>query len=194
MNMKKLILSLLAAVLVQGCAVVSKVEPGTATVGDRLTVPSDVAWNQLGSQFSGSPASAAVWTREGLPIDQVVYFVGVKDGAEMARVVGKEQRPITFKASMQPHEAVAMFEALYTMDGSTFKLDKLQPVDFVGQKGWRADFNIVRKGDEVKLKGSVWGAVRSGELFAIAFHAPALSYHARLAPRVEALAAGARVK
>lgn len=192
--MKRILLAIVFAATMQGCAIVTKVEPGTATVGDRMTVPVDVAWNQLGGQFSGTSSSAAVWTREGLPIDQVVYFVGIKDGAQMANVAGKEQRPIVFKAAMQPHEAVALFEALYTRDGSTFQLDKLQATDFLGQKGWRADFTVVRKADEVKLKGSVWGAVRSGELFAINFHAPALSYHARLAPRVEKLAAAARVK
>jgi hypothetical protein len=194
MDMKKLLFALVVTAVLQGCAVVSKVEPGTATIGDRMTVPVDTAWNQLGGQFSGTATGAAVWTREGLPIDQMVYFVGIKDGAQMTNVVAKEQRPIVFKANMQAHEAVAMFEALYTRDGSTFQLDKLQAVDFVGQKGWRADFTVVRKADEVKLKGSVWGAVRGGELFAITFHAPALSYHARLSPRVEAIAAAARLK
>jgi uncharacterized protein YceK len=192
---KKLLLSLAVVVLVQGCAVVSKVEPGTATVGERMTVPADTAWNQLGAQHSGSAASAAVWTQEGLPIDQVVYFVGVKDGATLGQAqTSKEQRPIVFKSSMQAHEAVALFEALYTRDGSLFALDKLQPVDFLGQKGWRADYTVTRKSDEVKLKGTIWGVVHNGELHAIRFHAPALGFHARLAPRVERLAAAARLK
>lgn len=181
--------------LMAGCAVVEKVERGgTATIGDRLSVPTDAAWNQLRGNFSGTN-SAAVWTTEGLFIDQLNFYTGLKDGdALAASAPGSNQRPLNFRASMQGHEIAALFEAMYTRDGSRYQLDKLEPVSFLGQSGWRARFTLVRKFDDVKLTGSVWATVRDGQLYAITFVAPALAFYPRLAPMAEQVASAARFK
>jgi hypothetical protein len=181
--------------LLAGCAgpAVVKVGQGEAIVGERVVVPSDAAWNQLRGATSGTQ-SAAVWTAEGLAIDQLNFYVGVKDGEALAQSAGKEQRPLNFKASMQGHEIAALFEALHTRDGSTFRLDKLEPTVFLGQPGWRMQFTLVRKFDDVKLSGSVWATVRDNQLFAMTFSAPALAFYPRLAPKVEQVAKAARLK
>jgi len=185
----------LVTALLAGCAgpAAVKVGQGEAIVGERVVVPSDAAWNQLRGATSGTH-SAAVWTTEGLAIDQLNFYVGVKDGEALAQTAGKEQRPLNFKASMQGHEIAALFEALHTRDGSTFRLDKLEPATFLGQPGWRMQFTLVRKFDDVKLAGSVWAAVRDGQLFAMTFSAPALAFYPRLAPKVEQVANAARLK
>lgn len=174
------------------CAnVVTRVNTGEAVIGERLVVPVDEGWNQLPAQGSGY---AALWTIDGLPIDQLTFYVGIKDGAPIAPTPGNSQRPLTFKASMQPHEMVALFESLYTRDGSTFTLERLDAVDFLGQRGWRARFTVVRKFDEVKLGGSLWGTVRDGQLHAMAFLAPSHAFYPRLLPRVEKVASAARLR
>jgi hypothetical protein len=190
---KQLLTVLAAAALLAGCANVTKVGGGDAVIAERLVVPSDAAWNQFNPPFVQGKA-AAMWTQEGLTIDQLNFYAGLKDGEELAPAQTKEQRALVFKATMQPHEVVALFESLYTRDGSSFTLDKLDPVQFLGQRGWRALFTVVRKFDEVKLAGSAWGTVRNGELYAMTFSAPAAGFHARLAPRVEKLATSARFK
>jgi hypothetical protein len=193
--MNKLLNLVFATALLAGCAgpAVVKVGQGEAIVGERLLVPSDAAWNQLRGVTSGTQ-SAAVWTTEGLAIDQVNFYVGVKDGQALAQTAGKEQRPLNFKASMQGHEIATLFEALLTRDGSSYKLDKLEPTTFLGQQGWRMQFTLVRKFDDVKLYGSVWATVRDGQLFAMTFAAPALGFYPRLAPKVERVANAARLK
>lgn len=191
--MNRLLSLLLAAALAAGCAAVEKVGQGTATIGERLLVPTDAAWNQLRGATSGTH-SAAVWTTEGLAIDQLNFYVGVKDGEALAPSAGKEQRPLNFKASMQGHEIAALFEALHTRDGSSYKLDRLEPGAFLGQAGWRVQFTLVRKFDDVKLSGSVWATVRDGRLYAMTFSAPALAFYPRLAPKVEQVASAARLK
>ena len=189
--MKKLILTLALAALLAGCAQVVKVSPGEAVIGERIRVPTDAAWNQFAGRFGGSNATA-LWTRDGLTIDQLNFYVGLKDGELLAANAGKEQRPLVFKATMQPHEVVALFESLYTRDGSSFKLDKLEPTDFLGQRGWRAQYTVVRKIDDVKLGGSVWATVRGGELFALTFTAPSVGFYPRQLAKVEQVAAAAR--
>lgn len=191
--MKKILLSLTLALLLVGCAQVTKIGPGEAVIAEKIGVPVDSGWNQFGGQFGGSNA-AALWTTEGLAIDQLNFFVGVKDGALIAANPGKEQRPLAFKATMQPHEVVALFEAFYTRDGSSFKLDKLEVADFLGQRGWRAQYTVVRKIDDVKLSGSAWATVRSGELFALTFTSPSIGFYPRQIAKVEKAALAARFK
>jgi hypothetical protein len=191
--MKEFLLVLAFAALLGGCAQVTKIGPGEATVGERIGVPVDSGWNQFGGQFGGSNA-AALWTTEGLAIDQLNFYVGVKDGGLIAANPGKDQRPLAFKATMQPHEVVALFEAFYSRDGSSFKLDKLEPTEFLGQRGWRAHYTVVRKFDDVKLSGSAWAAVSGGELFALTFTAPTLGFYPRQIAKVERVAAAARLK
>jgi hypothetical protein len=191
--MHRLLLALTLALLIGGCAQVTKIGPGEAIVGERIGVPVDSGWNQFGGQFSGSN-STALWTTEGVAIDQLNFYVGIKEGGVIAANPGKDQRPLAFKASMQPHEVVALFEAFYTRDGSSFKLDKLEATEFLGQRGWRVQYTVVRKFDDVKLSGSAWGAVRGGELFAMTFTAPAVGFYSRQIGRIEKVAAAARFK
>ena len=192
--MNKLIIAVVTVVglALGGCAQVVKISPGHAVIAERMGVPTDAAWNQFGGQFGGSNA-AALWTREGLTIDQLNFYVGLKDGDLLAANPGKDRRPLAFKTTMQPHEVVALFEALYTRDGSTFKLDKLEANEFLGQPGWRAQYTVVRKFDDVKLAGSAWATVRNGELFAITFTAPSVGFYGRQIAKVEQVASAARL-
>jgi hypothetical protein len=192
MTTMRAVAATLTVLLLAGCAsVVTKVGPGEAVVGERLTVPIEAAWNQ----FPGtSPGPAAQWTTDGLLIDLLSFYVGIKDGAPIAPQGGPNQRPLTFRASMQPHEMAALFESLATRDGSGFTPERLEPVDFLGQRGWRAQYTVLRKFDDVRLSGSAWGAVRDGQLYAITFSAPALGFYHRLLPRVEKMAASARLR
>ena len=194
MTLNRLLLALATVTALAGCAnQVVKVSPGDALVGERMRVPVDAAWNQFGPPHVAGKA-AALWTQEGLMIDQLNFYVGVKDGAEVAAAQSDKQRALVFRAAMQPHEVVALFESLYTRDGSTFTLDKLEPAEVLGQRGWRAQYTVVRKFDEVRLRGSAWGTVRDNELYAMTFAAPAVGFYPRLAPKVEKVVAAARFK
>jgi hypothetical protein len=191
--MKKILLALAVVAVLAGCANVVKVSPGDAVVADRIRVPVDAAWNQFNPPFVAGKA-AAMWTQEGLAIDQLNFYVGLKDGDEVAAAQSDKQRALVFKSAMQPHELVALFESLYTRDGSTFTLDKLEPAEVLGQRGWRAQYTVVRKFDEVRLSGSAWGTVRNNELYAMTFAAPAVGFYPRLSPKVEKVVAAARFK
>ena len=53
---------------------------------------------------------------------------------------------------------------------------------------------LVRKSDEVLLRGVVWGAVHQGQLFAITYSAPRLAFFPRGIAAVEKLVATARLR
>lgn len=180
------IAALVASLLLAACAApVTRVEVGEVTVGKRLAVKVDAAWNQFGG---GLTAGIPTWTMEGVTIDALRFYTDIKDGQTFGPAnPPKGRQPVIFRASMQATDVVAMFQTLQTQDGSTFQLDKLEPVEFLGGTGFRFEYSSVRKVDEVPLKGVAYGRVRDGELFLVSYTAPRLVFYPRYQPRVESL-------
>jgi hypothetical protein len=58
-----------------------------------------------------------------------------------------------------------------TQDGSAFALKRVAPGRFGGQPGFRFEYTITRKSDNVLLKGVGQGAVVKGKLYLAAFRA-----------------------
>jgi|OpeIllAssembly_1097287.scaffolds.fasta_scaffold22448_3 hypothetical protein len=190
--MKKLLL-LLAVLLVAGCATVSKVEQGDQAVADRLSVNLEGPWNKF-EGIAGFPVPT--WTMEGIWVDRLQFYVGIKDGSPLVPDSGADgkKRPLTFQASMQPHEVVALFQTLLTRDGSTFTLEKLDPAPFLGGPGMRFEFSLVRKIDDVRLSGFVYARIQNNELFAMLYQAPRLGFYPRYQAQVEKMAQSARLR
>jgi hypothetical protein len=95
---------------------------------------------------------------------------------------------------MQPDEIVSLFEGMFTRDGSTFKLARLEPANFGGRKGFRFEYGLTRKVDSAQLSGVGYGVVDSGELFAIIYLAPRLTFFPRHKQRVERMAMSSKLK
>lgn len=191
--MKKLVLVLLIPVLA-GCAAAIKMESGQQSVGERLVVNLDGPWNQIKVPGMGP---AQTWTMEGLPIDQLLLYSGLKDGEAIhaERAYGSSpQKSFQFRSLMQPDEIVSLFEGMLTRDGSKFKLVKLEPTVFGGGKGFRFEYQLTRKIDNVQLLGVGYGTVSKGELFALVYQAPRLTFFSRHQARVEQMAKSARIK
>ena len=181
-------------VFLAGCVSVAKIESGDNTVGERLTVHLTGAWNHINAPGLGP---AQVWTMEGLPVDQLLVYSGLKDGEAVHapyRGPGPEKKSFEFRSKMEAVEIAALFEGMLSRDGSTFTLVKLEPVSFGGNKGFRFEYALTRKLDNVQLSGVGYGAVSRGELFALVYMAPRLAFFARHAPTVEAIARSARIK
>lgn len=176
-----------------GCVSVAKVETGDRAIGERMMVRLEGEWNHINAPGMGP---AETWTMEGLPVDQLVLYSGVKDGQVIhaAAPMGSKIKEFSFRSSMQPDEIVAMFEGMLTRDGSSFKLVKLEPANFGGMKGLRFEFSSIRKLDGVQLSGFGYSAISKGELFAILYMAPRLAFYSRYSPRAEQISRSARVR
>lgn len=186
----KRIFILLAAFWLVGCASVTKVGPGETVVGSNVAVQLDSGWNQLA--ISTIP-TATTWTAEGITIDTLHFFVAIKDGSNIAPTP-KNSRPLTFKAGMQPHEIVALYQSMMGADGSAFSLVKLEPAEFLGGSGFRFEYDLIRKQDEVRMRGLAFGTVRNNELYVLNYCAPRLGFYPRYADQVEAIARRAKLK
>lgn len=189
-----LLVGLLA--LAAGCAQVSKVAAvadGTVTVRERLVVAVPDEWNQF---ESGPIPQATTWTHEGIFVDELQFWVGIKDGGLIAPTPSQPPglKPLAFKATMQTAEVAELLQGLWTRDGSVFTLEGIEPHTFIGTPGFRLRYSLVRKVDEVRMRGIAWGAVRNGELFVVNFTAPRLTFFDRYLPRAEAIVQSARLK
>ncbi|MBI5279634.1 MAG: hypothetical protein HY854_24590 [Burkholderiales bacterium] len=194
--MKKLI-ALVIAVLLAGCAAVTKVE-GEQVVNGRLTLTVDHAWNRLSGALGGQPYET--WTQDGPSLDHLRIWAGIAAGEPLMKYTGRvpagqtAPRVPTFTAGMAPDQLVTLFEQLYAVDGSTVKVAKVEPATFAGEKGVRFEFNIARKRDDLQLKGVGWAAVRGNELFAATFVAPQVAFFPKLFPKASGIVATAKIK
>jgi hypothetical protein len=110
-------------------------------------------------------------------------------------VLARDSKPLPqFRATMTPHEIAELYELLVTQDGSAFRLERLAPQRFGGAEGFRFEFSLTRKRDNLALSGVAYGAVVGQRLTLMAFAAPRMHYFAKLLPRVEAIAATAQIK
>jgi hypothetical protein len=195
MNARLLAPFAIAAALLAGCTHVTPVAQGEVLLKNRLLVRVDVPWNQFERTVSQEGGSAT-WTHEGLTVDALQFYVAVKDGELIAPTPGEPKgvKPLAFRASMATQDVVDLLQALWSRDGSAVTIERVAPQPFLGGEGFRIDYTRVRKVDEVRLQGVVWGAVRDGELHLIHYSAPRLAFFARYLPRAEALAASARLR
>ncbi|MFM8900267.1 MAG: hypothetical protein ACKOF9_10020 [Burkholderiales bacterium] len=190
--MKNFLITLFFSLTLVGCAMVSKVNTGEIVVRDRMTVTVKDAWNQF---EAGMADNAPTWTKEGVAVDALKFYVGIKNGDLIAPTpAGQNAKPLAFQSSMKAAEVSALYQALLTRDGSSFTLEKLEPTSFAGSPGFRFEYSLVRKQDDVRLRGIAVGAVRGGELFLIHYSAPRLAFFPKYAPQVETLIQSARIK
>lgn len=188
----RLILIFVMLLALSGCVSVAKVESGQRSVGDRMTVKIEGAWNHINAPGMGP---AETWTREGVPVDQLILYAGIRDGQVVhAADAGAQAKSFSFRSSMQPEEIVGMFEGMLTRDGSRFQLTKLEPSSFGGLKGFRFDYALVRKRDNVQLTGFGYGTVSKGELFAILYMAPRLHFFPRYSVQADLISRSAVIK
>lgn len=182
-----------SVLLLAACGSVLKVAQGEVVIKDRLGVKAEHAWNQF---ERGVDDGTTTWTNEGVTVDSLKFYVGIKDGAVIAPLPpqAKGVQPLTFRASMQAQQIVALYESMLTLDGSSFTLDKLEPTEFLGQKGFRFEYTLNRKADEVPMRGLAVGAVHKGELFLVHYTAPRLVFFQRYQGRVEAIVRSAQLR
>jgi hypothetical protein len=194
--MKK-ILAIVLAALVAGCAGVVKVE-GDQVVNNRMSVKLPDAWNKFSAPGTAQPFDS--WTQEGMTLDHLRLWAGIKPG--QALIMKPPSSPSqqtapripTYTQGMAPDQLVSLFETMYAIDGSHVTMSRVEPTVFAGEKGVRFEFAVVRKGDDVQLKGVGWVAVRKDELFAATFVAPRLAFFPRLLPKAEGVVNSAVIR
>lgn len=200
--MKRIALLLLAALLA-ACSSMTRMD-GEQVINGKLAVDVPQAWNRMTDRWVEDPY--VTWTQEGLPLDHLRFWGGVRPGQTLMvkhpmysrEADAKEPRVPTFRQGLTPDKLVALFEELYATAG-TVTVTRVDPALFAGQKGVRFEFTLARRRDDVAMQGVGWIAVKADpvvgeELYAATFVAPRLSFYQRLLPMAEAVVKTARIK
>lgn len=102
--MKRILVFLMFSLL-SACASVSEVHTGENKLGEHLTVSIDGPWNQINVPNQGP---AQIWTMEGVTIDELMIYSGIKDGAAVhAKGRDAHAKDFVFHAKMESSEIVA---------------------------------------------------------------------------------------
>ena len=187
----KFLCGLAMALLLAGCANVTLVNTGEQPIGEHLLVKPDNVWNEVSLI---STETVKTWTIDGLPLDQLVIYSGIKDGERLNPRASGETKPVVFRANMRTDEVVHLFESLMTGMGGSMTVIKLEPTNFAGSKGFRFEYEMVRRDSEVPMRGVAYGTVHQELLYAILFMAPRRGLYPRYISRVEQLAASAQLR
>lgn len=187
------LLSILLLVTLAGCVSVEKVGTGQQKLGERMSVQIDGPWNRINAPNMGP---AQIWTMEGLAVDQLLLYSGIKHGEVIHAETRSDSKAksFSFRSNMQPDEIVSMFEGMLTRDGSRFTLVKLEPSSFGNGKGFRYEFQLVRKISNLPVLGVGYGVVSNGELFSILYFAPRLGFYPRHVATVEKISASTSIR
>jgi hypothetical protein len=196
--MMKTLWTLVLVCLISACTSIAKIE-GDQAVNNKLVVSVSDAWNKVTDPWEREPYD--IWTQEGIPLDHLRLWGGVKSGKALVakptvlfRSPGeKDPRYPTFTAGLPPDKLVSLFEALYANEGAV-AITRVEPTVFAGEKGVRFEFTLARQADDVTLKGVGWAAIHKDELFAATFAAPRLAFFQRLLPMAEAVVKTARIR
>jgi hypothetical protein len=194
----RLVLALFLSGVMAACTTIAKVE-GDQVVGNRLVVHVPGAWNKVTDPWEREPYD--IWTQEGIPLDHLRLWGGVASGKTLVtkptvwfRAPGeKDKRYPTFTSGLPFDKLVALFETLYSTEGSV-QVTRVEPTVFAGEKGVRFEFTLSRRADDVVLRGVGWAAEHKGELFAATFVAPRLAFYDKLLPMAEAVVKTARIR
>ena len=161
-------LSLLALILLlTACAGVVKIE-GSQTINGKMTVKLDEAWNKINLPGNNQPFDQ--WTQEGITLDHLRFWGAIPSGQSLVNVNSRAAEPgkaaprlPTFKTGMPADELVGLFEIMYSADGSIVTATKVEQSNFAGEKGVKFEFTVLRKSDDVQLRGVAWMVVRNDD-------------------------------
>jgi len=168
------------------CAQISKVERKTADVGDAYTVDPQITW----SEFPGSATASngLSWTVDGLFLQRLDLFGGIKDGQALLEPFGAEEETLpTFRADMRESDVQGLvIDSLAQFGYLDIEATNLRPADIGGRRGFRFDLAMATPGD-LEMKGLAAGAIVNDELNLVLYVGTRLHYFDARHAAVEAL-------
>jgi hypothetical protein len=143
----------------------------------RVTPTQD--WNRLGSRIGRNAES---WTLDGLTLNDLTFYGGIPDNTTLFRAADKKNKPLpNFSKTMLVPDIAQLFESSYRIANETslMSIDKIEPIQFAGQAGFRFTYSFTIQNEEVKRIGEARGTIANGKLYMITFEAPSVYYHER---------------
>jgi hypothetical protein len=144
-----------------------------------LTVTPLNAWNR--SSLRPSRRGEA-WTRDGIALNELTFFAGIKDGEAILRQGYTTGKPLPkFKEDMLPTDIVQLFEVTSRalLQSSVFQVELTEPAKLGSHAGVRFRYNYAVQNEDLPRRGEAVGAIVEGKLYLVNFVAPSLYFFDR---------------
>jgi hypothetical protein len=184
-----------AALALAGCMARYHLVPAEETFvgGDSLVVTPTTAWNMAPTVYDQSQWEET-WTRNGLLLESIMFVGGLPEGKSLRKQRKKSDQQVPpFRADMTPQDLVSMVETSYRTAGVTvFDIESVEPVDFLGGKGFRLRFRYAPN-DGIAKKGTCILRVIDRKLYLIKLEGVTSHYFDAAVPEFEKIVASARL-
>jgi len=204
--MRRILLLLVPAALLAGCATgsgldyggygyYSLVQPGPERVArGAIRVTPTIPWNRARRSWQDISREED-WTLNGPLLDNLTFIGGLQSGKAIVRHQRRQERQVPrFRADMSPQEIVSMIETYYRIRAGSVRFDMtgLQPRSFLGQPGFQFDFQHL-DGSEVERQGRAVGSVIGGRLYLALLEGTRSHYFPAALPEFERIVESAQL-
>lgn len=204
--MRKLLLALVPAALLAGCAggsglgaggygYYTLIHPGPERVArGAMTVTPTIPWNRARRTWQDISREED-WTLNGPLLDNLAFIGGLENNKAIVRHQRRQERQVPrFRSDMSPQEIASMIETFYRVRAGSVRFDMtgLQPRSFLGQPGFQFDFSHL-DGSEVERQGRAVGAIINGRLYLAMLEGARSHYFPTALPEFERIVDSARL-
>ena len=180
---------LLLCLALMGCALQSMDAGDEAAVGNGVTVRAEPGFAQI------HLATMRYWTRHGTGLDELAFYMGIKEGEPLLRPPGIRigEMPV-YRARMTPNDIQDLVVASLTKKKmQNVRAGALRPCPFGSAQGFCFDLTLTND-EGLEMRGRAIASARGGVLDLMVFTAPAQFYFAEVSPAVDRIFASIQVK
>lgn len=178
--------ALIAAPVQAGWSLMAPEKTASVVNGGMKATPGE-AWNR----WSARPSERGeIWTLDGLGLNELSFFAGVRDGETLYREQDRRNLPLPrYHSDMSPVDIVELFEGSnrILLQSPLFEVEKVEPAKLGGHDGVRFRYRFVAGGEELARQGEGVAAIIEGRLYLVNFAAPAIYYFDRDLPKFHAI-------
>tara|TARA_R110002072_G_scaffold45105_10_gene125719 strand:+ start:3076 stop:3684 length:609 start_codon:yes stop_codon:yes gene_type:complete len=193
-SFKNIAVTITLASVLAACAQITLVKPGTTTIGDTLSVETQIPWNKLPPNNG-----METWTLDGTGLQALTFNTKIGAGENIARQSGADSGPAAkyknmpvFRKGMNALEISELFVASYQQLGlAGVQVSGLRSEAFAGRNGFYFELDFTDK-EGLERRSVVRGTVQGDVMHVITFSAPKLHYFDRDRQRVERIIESAR--
>ena len=147
------------------------VGPGRTQIGDEFSVGPNMAWSHA------RDGERHLWTINGLELDAIWFYAGIKDGEALIVDVGADEDVPRFDAGMRPNEVMELIlDSLGRTGAIHVEGTGLRPAKFGTMKGYRFELTLQTHEGLIK-RGMAIGTIREQKLQLIVYLAADMYYY-----------------
>jgi hypothetical protein len=191
-NSRVILLAVVVAFWLNGCAIYTLVSPGKAKVSNCCSVETPIAWSRSGS------GNIEVWTVDGASLEAIYFFKGIRDGEPLFKTNNEKIKLPKFRKTMLESEIMefvidsmeaASQQNLYvsSLVGNNVRAVNLMPYKIKADFGFRFELAYLSPHNGLEYDSLIIGIVEKEKLFLVAYAGTRQYYFPKYRDKAEQL-------